>query len=227
LARETWIMGAIAALAIIALVIVAVPRGVSSSSRHLIATGSATVTVVPDEGIVSLGVHTRATTVSAAQARNDHIMARVQSALGALGIPKKDIQTQNYNVGQTYGPHGAPNGYEVDDGVAVTVQSAKLAGRAITAATKAGANEVNGVSWTVSNPTKYTGKAYALALDRAKATAQRLAAGLGVHLVAVASVEVTTVPQVQPVMMATGEAAPVQPGTAPVMASLRVVFDYN
>lgn len=225
-------MGGIAALAIIALGAVAIPRGAPRQSpSHLTAIGTASVNVVPNEAMISLGVQTTATTVLAAQHRNDTLMARIQKAIEGLGIPKRDIQTENYNVTQNYTPNGAPKGFEVDDEVAVTVYAQALAGKVVAAATGAGANEVNGVTWSVANPAEYTGKAYVLALGRARTMARKLAAGLGVHLDGVASIQVVTNPQVTPVYAPLADTvagrAPVQPGTEPVMATLRVVFDYR
>lgn len=231
--RSTFAAFGVAAIAIIALVLVVVvrPSGPPPSS-HLTVTGTGSVNVAPDTVTISVGVQTNAATVAAAQAKSDATMTRITSAEEALGIPAADLQTQNYNVYQTYGNNNAPNGYSVSENLQITLSGkTSLAGKAVTAATGAGANSIQGLNWSISHPNASMASAYVKALANARATARKLATSLGVTLAGVSSVSVVSSQSPNPVvfgaMSAKAAAAPVSPGTQQVSETLKVVFTFN
>lgn len=233
--RTSWAFSAIASIAIIALALVAIlhaPRPAAATS-HLTVTGTGYVNVVPDTATITVGVQKNAATVQAAQSAADAIMAKMVAAEKALGIPAADLQTEGYNVGQYYTPNtGRQSGYQVSENLQITLTGkTSLAGAAVSAATKAGANMVQGISWSVAHPQEAMGEAYARALANARATAKKLAKNLGVSLMSVTSVSVEGSQAPSPVFYrmaaVAAPAAPVSPGTQKVSETLRVVFTFG
>jgi uncharacterized protein YggE len=113
--------------------------------------------VAPDMAIISLGVLTEARTAAEALAANAARMNAVIASLRKGGIADKDIQTSNLNVAPQYRyvQNEAPvlTGYQVSNQVTVTVRDLKRLGGAVDATVGAGANQVNGVSFGLADPT--------------------------------------------------------------------------
>lgn len=232
--RSSWAFSGVAAVAIIALALVVILRSSpSTAASHLTVTGTGYVNVVPDTATINVGVQKNASTVQAAQSAADATMSKMIAAEKALGIPAADLQTQGYNVGQYYDPNtGKQNGYQVSENLQITLtDKTSLAGQAVSAATGAGANMVQGISWSVAHPETAMGEAYTKALANARATAAKLAKNLGVTLVKVTSVSVKNSQSPSPIFrsfaMSAAAAAPVSPGTQQVSETLQVVFTFH
>ena len=136
--------------------------------------GTATTQVKPDKVSITVGVETNGTTAQEATSKNADLMAQVIAALKDLGISEDQIATSNFNVYPVYGYNEPVNvckvmegypvppecyvnqelsGYRASNSVTVTldVQGSVDAGKVIDASVKAGANNVNGVYFFVSN----------------------------------------------------------------------------
>ena len=114
--------------------------------------GEGKVTVVPDTGIVTLGVNLTRPTVKAAQSEVNGIIDKVISGLKQLNIDSKDIKTENYSVYPEYDyTSGAPRvtGYRVSADLRITVRELDKLNQVIDSSTSAGANTVSGISLTV------------------------------------------------------------------------------
>ena len=87
------------------------------------------------------------------------------------------------------GPVGeSQGGYRVSNMLRVTVRDVERAGDVLDAAVEAGANQVYGVTFTVSDESRWQGQAREKAFADAKARAAELAGLAGVELGAVQSV---------------------------------------
>ncbi|MEO9319965.1 MAG: SIMPL domain-containing protein [Nitrososphaera sp.] len=132
-------------------------------------TGSSSTKVNPDRFSVTVGVITNGTTAAEAASKNSDLMTSVISALKALGISPGDITTNNYSVSPNYSydspkfcpqSYGAPycppsqvvTGYTASNSVTVTLDTAGAidAGKVIDTSVQAGANNVYGVDFFVS-----------------------------------------------------------------------------
>lgn len=113
--------------------------------------------VAPDKATINLGVQTEAPTASAAMSANNERMNTVIAALRRAGIADKDIQTSNLNLSPQYDyvEREPPRlrGYQASNQVTVTVNDLSKLGAAVDATVKAGANNVNGISFGLKNPT--------------------------------------------------------------------------
>ena len=169
-------------------------------------TGTAVVALEPDYAQLSMGVETENAVVADAQAENARIMDAVIAALKAAGLADKDIKTTDFNVYSSYryevGPDGVQTStlvYHVSNALRVTVRDLDKVGTYIDAAARAGANQINSLTF-LSHDTK---DAYTQALQEACADAQQkadtIAAALGVTIRGIEEVSMPEYVQAAPV----------------------------
>jgi len=151
--------------------------------------GEGKVTVTPDLAILSLGVQSQEITVADAQAKASDAMDKLVKALKDQGVADKDIQTQYFNITQVYRWDNDKQtqvviGYQVTNTVTVKVRQVENAGKIIDAVVAAGGDltRVNGITFTVENPTNYHNDARAKAIADAKAKAEQMAKESGIKL---------------------------------------------
>lgn len=113
--------------------------------------------IAPDMATINLGVQTQEATAAQAMQANATRMAGVVAALRKAGIAEKDIQTSGLNLSAQYRyeDNKPPilTGYQASNTVTVTVHDLKRLGQAVDATVTAGANQVNGISFGLENPT--------------------------------------------------------------------------
>ena len=111
-------------------------------------------------------------------------VARIEAIVSALrraGIEEKDIQTRALNVQRV--DWGDRKGqYQASNIVNVTVRKVGAAGRAVTAATDAGANIVSGPELRIAEPERAANGAYAAAYKAAHARAEAYADAAGMKI---------------------------------------------
>jgi uncharacterized protein YggE len=113
--------------------------------------------LAPDMATINLGVMTQARTAVDAMQANATRMAQVMATLKKAGIAAKDIQTSglNLNPQDVYEQNVPPRltGYQASNQVTVIVHDLARLGAAVDATVTAGANQVNGVSFGLNDPT--------------------------------------------------------------------------
>jgi len=233
--RKLLICSAVAAVVFAAAAVAGVGRpgtasgaaGTSTPSRIVTASGHGTVTVVPDQAVVSAGVVTHATAASAALAQNAREMQQVIAALKAAG--GSNVQTEQVSLYPQTNDLGAVTGYTAQNSVTAKTAVAK-AGALIDAAVGAGANSVNGPSMSTSDRDSLYRKALEQAVADARAKAEALAHAGGFAVGPVYSVaENGAAPPVAwegvPSAAKASDATPVEPGTEDVTADVTVSFE--
>ena len=211
--------------------------GTSDTEHTITVTGSGTVVVSPDIANVRLGVVVTKPTVKAARETAAEAMTRVISALKKLGIADKDIQTTTVSLQPVYDYSTQTNppkitGYNLANGVAVTIHNLDQTGDVIDDSLAAGATSLDGVTFRVDDPAKAQQQARTDAMNEAKANADTLAKAAGVSITGVASISEASTPVPYPVYygVATGAPAadsvktPVQPGTSDVTITVTVAY---
>lgn len=145
-------------------------------------TGEGKVTVTPDIALLYVGVETEADTVANAQQQANAAMDAVQKALKNNGIADNDIKTQYFSINpvRNYNPQTGDQsvtGYHVSNSLTVKIRKVNDAAKIIDAVTAAGGNNIviNGISFTVDDPTNYQKQAREKALENAKMKAQEIA----------------------------------------------------
>lgn len=168
-----------------------------STGRVITVVGQGSARVAPDIAQVSVGADTVADTVSDAVKESNSRMDAILSALKALGIAEKDIQTQNYSisveqVGVAPGLEGggtpAKPRYRVTNMVNVTIRELGKVGNVLDAVVEAGANNIWGVSFSVDDTKAALTEARGKAVADAQARARELAGLSGVELGSIVSV---------------------------------------
>jgi len=130
--------------------------GAAEDNERTIATsGRAETMVTPDRAQVTVSVVTENANVQAAQAENARIMDSVVSAIGGLGIEKKDLKTTGYSIYPVYDDAKVPFGqkvkyYRVTNSLQVTIRDISRTGDVIDTAVKSGANEVGSITFMIS-----------------------------------------------------------------------------
>lgn len=112
--------------------------------------------VAPDMASIGLGVTNEARTAAQALADNGTRMNQVITALKTLGIAGKDIWTSglSLNAQYAYEQNQPPRltGYQASNQLRVAVRDLSRLGAAVDATVGAGANQVNGVTFSLSDP---------------------------------------------------------------------------
>lgn len=146
-------------------------------------TGSATVQSEPDMVTLSLGVEETKGDVAAAQALVNEKLAAVVEALKNAGIDEKDVQTGYYSIYNNYN-YDDPSDiqYVASCSLNVIVRDLSKAGEMIDVAVAAGANQVGGVTFGVSDLTALQDKALEMAVADGIRRAGVMAKAAGVTL---------------------------------------------
>ncbi len=173
-----------------AIVIVAIIRDriVSNPQAQVSVAGVGKVAYQADQATVLLGVQVDKvfTAESALRQLNDKV-SKVVARVMAAGIAAADIETQNYSLYPQYTYlNGAaiPSGYSANQQLSVKVwklgENNAGVSAVVAAATQAGANQVMGITFDVSNldQLKQQARIQAIADAKAKAGAQAKAAGV-------------------------------------------------
>ncbi|HEV2229530.1 MAG TPA: SIMPL domain-containing protein [Steroidobacteraceae bacterium] len=214
----------------------AAPAAAPSSIR---VSGEARVSARPDRVQIDLGVQTQAPLSQDAASANarqlDAALAAVRKAAG----PGAQVKTLSYSLSPNYQYHsggGEPTitGYTALNVVEVTLDDLARIGDVIDAATRAGANRVQGIQWTLHDQDAVRAEALREAATRAHAEAEVLAGALNLRILRVLTVEESS-PQIAPVRMFRGAAraaasaaevpTPVEAGTLDVSANVTLTVE--
>jgi uncharacterized protein YggE len=152
--------------------------------------GDSQAKVAPDTAVVTFSVVTQAGQALNAQQENARKSEAVKTAVEALASAsnKIEVKTNDYNLSPEQDYSGkVPKiaGYEVKNSVTVSVGDLKQVGAVIDAATKAGANSVDGIAFVVREDSPAQGDALALATRQAMAKAEAIAQSLHGRIVRV------------------------------------------
>ena len=151
--------------------------------------GEGKVYATPDMAILTLGIESQETTVAEAQIKAAEAMSEVIAALKDSGVAEKDIQTRYFSIDKVVKWDDRTNeqivtGFRVTNTVTAKVRDVEEAGAVIDAVVAAGGDltRVDGISFTVEDPTPYYEQARAKAVADAKAKARQMADLTGVKL---------------------------------------------
>jgi uncharacterized protein YggE len=149
-------------------------------------TGEATVSVPPDLAQIDGGVTSEAKTAREASDANNAAMGKVLLALKGAGIEEKDFQTSRLSLQ----PQSAPNrtgpsaivGYRASNRVTIRLRDVTKVANVIDTLVGAGANEIGGINFMVSQASKLLDEARERAVADARRKAEIYAKAAGVTL---------------------------------------------
>ena len=179
-------------LPLVAFAILAGPALADPVSRTIAMSGQGEIRAVPDTVTLSAGVTIQAATAAAALAADSSHMQAVMAALKKQGVADKNIQTSQFSVSPQYANNdGQPprlTGYQVTNEVSVRLDDVTKLGATLDALVTAGANQMNGISFSIADTTALLAQARRQAVADALAKAQTYAKAAGVTLGAIQSI---------------------------------------
>lgn len=200
---------------------------------QIVVSASGEVRLPPDRASIMIGVQSRAATAAAAAAENSRKQRAVIEAVRQRGVPAEQIGTHGFNVvpETRYDREGqqAPRtiSYLVTNVVSVEVRRIDQVGPVIDAALAAGANQINSLSFGLSQRDSAHRAALASAVARARADADAMARAAGGRLGRLLELRSSQAyfPPPRPMMAdmrmaATAESVPIEPGQEAIRAEV-------
>jgi|HubBroStandDraft_5_1064220.scaffolds.fasta_scaffold17012_6 uncharacterized protein YggE len=170
-----------------------------AAETEISASGTGTISLPPDVAIIRAEVQTNAATATEATSQNNALYDQVIAALQKLGVDRRDVSLDLYNV--RYLPPNVsranpfqPVGYTVERTFSITVRAISRVGTITNASLSAGATSIGGISFRLSAEDAVRAQATAKAVADARATAQTLAKAGGLHIVGIKAMQVGAFP---------------------------------
>ncbi len=207
------------------------PLHARAADKFITVTGDANVAVAPDTALMRIGVTSQGKTAHEASAANSKQMTSVLAAIRDTGIPDRDVQTSRLSLQPQYDPNknGTARllGFQVTNQVTIKVRDTDKLPTILDRAIAAGANEMSGIEFVVSEQSKLLDQARDDAIADARRKAELYAKAAGVKLGRVLTiVEEGSSPPARPVMQAMrAGAVPVSPGEQNLRASVTVSYE--
>lgn len=194
-------------------------------------TGTAKTKVVPDAVQISLGVDTTNKSAIIAETQNNTLMNKIMKSLGAIGVPRSNIQTEQFDFQPNYSNNQSQIiGFTVSNTLTITIRKISLTGKIVDKLVADGANQINNINYTESNASKIQQSLEAAAIANARAQASQIAKELGVTITGVKSVDATS-NNITPVYYGNtmnntmvAAAVPFSPGSQTISSSVSVVY---
>jgi uncharacterized protein YggE len=151
-------------------------------------TGEANVSVAPDQAQIDGGVTSDARTAREASEANNAAMGKVLLALKSVGIDGKDYQTSRLSLQPQFATPSKGSerpgivSFRASNRVTVRIRDVTKVANVIDALVTAGANEIGGINFTVTQPSKHLDEAREKAIADARRKAEIYAKAAGVTL---------------------------------------------
>ena len=224
------------AIMVIAAVAAAPALADDRARAQLTVTGQGEAHAAPDMATITVGAVSEAATAAEALEQNSAQVSAAIDALKAAGVEARDIQTNGFSVQPRYvndrEANSAPriDGYRVSNSVMVRVRQLDTVGSLLDTLVKAGANDIGGISFGISDADALQDEARVAAVADARHKAELYAEAAGVKLGDIRAIDESGggFPGPQPVMrMKAMEAAPapIEAGEQTITASVRVVYE--
>ncbi|UCZ54002.1 SIMPL domain-containing protein [Bacillus shivajii] len=204
------------------------------SKRTLVVFGKGIVSAQPDEAKITVGVITEGRQLQEVQQENAQVSSQVIASLTELGIPEANIQTVEYRVDMQYDYIDGKQvfrGYRVTHQFQITIDQIDETGVVVDTAVASGANTVSNIQFTLKDPSQEYNDALRQAIQQAENKANVMADEQNISLNPVPEKieelrEEEAVQPFQPMLFATAEATPIQPGTLQITARVKMTYSY-
>jgi len=179
---------ALALFLVLLAVAIFVYRPQQNRSTKVTVVGDSQAKVAPDTAVITFSVVTQGKQAVDAQQENARRSEAVKQAVEAiLAGSKSEVKTSDYSLDpqRDYYSGKLPKilGYDVKNTVIASIDRLDQVGAVIDAATKAGANSVEGIRYIVGEASPAQGDALALATKQAMAKAESIAKSLNGRIV--------------------------------------------
>lgn len=203
------------------------------SERQIFVTGEGRVDTAPDMATISLGVTQEAAEAGAAMRATSQKTAQILDRLSGFGIAPRDIQTQRLTLNPVWSSAQGEDrvwisGFTASNMVLVRIRDLEALGTVLDAVIESGANDFNGLSFSVQEPDALVIEARRKAVADGAARAAQLAEAAGITLGSVVSITEQSYGPPQPMMLemtaARMDSVPVAGGEVSLSVSVSMVF---
>jgi uncharacterized protein YggE len=245
MSTQKSVVGLLGAVVVLALVLASAPAILAPTAAYaqmpqgtITVVGEARIKVTPDTAQATIGVEVVKPTVKEASTEATRLMNSLMDVLKQMKIAEKDIQTSSFSVwlDRPYNQDGTYGDavYHVSNQVNVTVHELDKVDDVLDATMVAGANNIYGVTFSVSDTSQVEAEARQKAVDNARAKAKVLAQLTGLALGEVISVSEVIgggtggyySSNLQPASagMGGGGGGPISPGEMEISVQLQIVY---
>lgn len=217
--------------ALFVLFVAALALGPAQAAEKLVTvTGEATIAVAPDTAMIRLGVGTQEKTAREASEANARQMTAVLAAIKDTGVADRDIQTSRLSLQPQYDPNKSGTarltGFQASNQVTVRIRDIDKLPTVLDRAITAGANEMSGIEFVVSEQSKLLDQARDDAIADARRKAEIYAKAAGAKLGRVVSItEEGSPPPPRPIQAMRAGAVPIAPGEQTLRAIVTVSYE--
>ncbi len=158
-----------------------------SETGEIVVTGQGLVAVEPDMAVLSLGVTRESLRARDAMSDTSRAVAKVLSTLETVGIAPRDIQTSSVSLSPRWDRsdrNATPRvvGYVASNTLSIRIRDLDVLGGLLDDVIGSGVNQMNGLSFTLSDPGPFEDEARVKAVESAIAKAEVLASAANVTL---------------------------------------------
>jgi uncharacterized protein YggE len=206
------------------------PLASLATEKLVTVTGEATIAVAPDSAMIRIGVSSQDKTAREASDANARQMTAVLAAIKSNSIADRDIQTSRLSLQPQYDPNKSGTarltGFQATNQVTVRIRDIGNLAPVLDSAISAGANEMSGIEFIVSEQSKLLDRARDDAIADAHRKAERYAKAAGSrlgHVVAIS--EEGSSPPPRPMQALRAGAVPISPGEQTLRAAVTVSYE--
>lgn len=203
--------------------------------RQISVSGQGSVEAAPDMATISIGVTHQSDVAGDAMAQTSDAVIAMLERLEGMGVLPKDVQTQNLSLNPVWSnkPSDQGNirqitGYVASNSLSVQVRDLSRLGTIMDAVITDGANDFNGLRFSIQDADPLMAQARAAAVKDAMDKAQQLSEAAGVSLGPVLKIDEGgrvsgPMPMMDAVRMS-AEAMPIATGEVSVSATVQMIF---
>lgn len=172
-------------LALLAAAVLAAGCAPALAETRITVSGTGETQVSADTAVISLGVSARDRDVQKAQQTVNGSIAKIRQALTGIGVKEENINTDYMNIYAVYDYEEDAEevkAYNASTTLAVKVTDTDMAGQVIDEAFAAGANTLNGISFSASDTDAARDESLKAAAAEARAKAEVLAEASGMKI---------------------------------------------
>jgi uncharacterized protein YggE len=206
------------------------PLPADAADRLVTVTGEAMVSVAPDAATIRIGVTSQGKAAREAGDANGKQMTAVLAAIKDAGVADRDVRTSSLSLQPQYDPNKSGTarllGFQATNQVTIKIRDIGQLPAIIDRAIGAGANEMSGIEFLVSERSKLLDQARTEAIADARRKAELYARAAGAKIGAVVAIsEEGSSPPPYPMQAMRAGAAPVAPGEQTLRAAVTVSYE--
>lgn len=205
-----------------------------ASERTMPLSGVGIVVAEPDMAVITVGAAHQAKTAKAAMGAVNRASAAMLDVLRAAGIDSADMQTSRLSLSPVYDrrshEEGGPTlvGFSASNQMTVRVREIDQVGAVLGELVAAGANDMGGIRFELSDPGPLQDEARKMAVADARARAELFAQAAGVRLGRIMTISEAGSSVPRPEMMraaAMADAVPVAAGEMAIRSQVNIVWE--